>query len=302
MAVPDRAPAEAVAPADGGIAVLHPVPAPLLLVTAAISVQFGAAIAATLFDEVGPAGATLLRLFFAAVVLGALLRPRLRGNPPGSLRLVIAFGLALGVMNLCFYEALERIPLGVAVTIEFIGPMGVAVALSHRRLDLLWVALAATGILILADPFGAGGVDPTGLAFILAAAAAWAAYILLAQRTGELFRGSTALAMASFVAVLVPLGPGLAEAGSDLLAPEVLAIGLLVAVLSSVIPYSLEVEALRRLPAHVFGVLMSLDPALAALAGFFVLGQRLGAPEILAIGLVVVASIGVTRTAPARAE
>jgi inner membrane transporter RhtA len=302
MAVPDRAPAEAVAPADGGIAVLHPVPAPLLLVTAAISVQFGAAIAATLFDEVGPAGATLLRLFFAAVVLGALLRPRLRGNPPGSLRLVVAFGLALGVMNLCFYEALERIPLGVAVTIEFIGPMGVAVALSHRRLDLLWVALAATGILILADPFGAGGVDPTGLAFILAAAAAWAAYILLAQRTGELFRGSTALAMASFVAVLVPLGPGLAEAGSDLLAPEVLAIGLLVAVLSSVIPYSLEVEALRRLPAHVFGVLMSLDPALAALAGFVVLGQRLGAPEIVAIGLVVVASIGVTRTAPPRAD
>jgi inner membrane transporter RhtA len=301
MAVPDRAPAEAVAPADGGIAVLHPVPAPLLLVTAAISVQFGAAIAATLFDEVGPAGATLLRLFFAAVVLGALLRPRLRGNPPGSLRLVVAFGLALGVMNLCFYEALERIPLGVAVTIEFIGPMGVAVALSHRRLDLLWVALAATGILILADPFGGGGVDPTGLAFILAAAAAWAAYILLAQRTGELFRGSTALAMASFVAVLVPLGPGLAEAGSDLLAPEVLAIGLLVAVLSSVIPYSLEVEALRRLPAHVFGVLMSLDPALAALAGFVVLGQRLGAPEIVAIGLVVVASIGVTRTATAHA-
>jgi inner membrane transporter RhtA len=304
VAVPDRPPAEASAgrepgEPDHGIAALDPVPAPLLVLTAATSVQFGGAVAATLFDDVGPAGTALLRLVFAAVVLAALWRPRVRGHPPGALRLVLAFGLALGVMNLCFYEALERIPLGVAVTIEFAGPMGVAVALSRRRLDLAWVALAAAGILLLADPFGAGGVDPVGLAFVLAAAAAWAAYILLAQRTGALFRGSTGLAMASIAAVLVPLVPGVASAGGDLLGTEALLVGLLVAVMSSVIPYSLEVEALRRLPANVFGVLMSLDPAFAALAGFLVLGQRLGARELVAIGLVVVASIGVTRTAPA---
>ncbi len=303
MAVPDRAPAEAVGPEPGeperGIAALDPVPAPLLVLTAATSVQFGGAVAATLFDDVGPAGTALLRLAFAAIVLAALWRPPLRGHPPGSLRLILAFGLALGVMNLCFYEALDRIPLGVAVTIEFAGPMGVAVALSRRRLDLMWVALAAAGILLLANPFGAGGVDPVGLAFVLAAAAAWAAYILLAQRTGELFRGSTGLAMASVVAVLVPLVPGIGAAGADLLGTEALLVGALVAVMSSVIPYSLEVEALRRLPANVFGVLMSLDPAFAALAGFVVLGQRLGARELVAIGLVVVASIGVTRTAPA---
>jgi inner membrane transporter RhtA len=304
MAVPDRPPAEALADPRGaeterGIAALDRVPPPLLVLTAATSVQFGGAVAATLFDDVGPAGAALLRLLFAAIVLAALWRPRLRGHPPGSLRLIAAFGLALGVMNLCFYEALDRIPLGVAVTIEFAGPMGVAVALSRRRLDLVWAALAAAGILLLADPFGAGGVDPLGLAFVLAAAAAWAAYILLAQRTGALFRGSTGLAMASLVAVFVPLVPGIAGAGSDLLGAEPLLVGALVALMSSVIPYSLEVEALRRLPANVFGVLMSLDPAVAALAGFVVLGQRLGARELVAIALVVVASIGVTRTTPA---
>ncbi len=298
MAVPDRAPAEAVDRESGGIAALDPVPAPLLVLTAATSVQFGGAIAATLFDDVGPAGAALLRLGFAAVILAAMWRPRLRGHPPAAMRLVVAFGIALGVMNLCFYEALDRIPLGVAVTIEFVGPMGVAVAFSRRRLDLLWVLLAACGILLLADPFGAGGIDPVGLAFVLGAAVAWAAYILLAQRTGQLFRGSTALAMASVVAVLVPLGPGLAGGGMDLLGTEALLVGALVALMSSVIPYSLEVEALRRLPANVFGVLMSLDPVVATLAGFVVLGQRLGAREIVAIALVVVASIGVTRTSP----
>ncbi len=299
MAVPDRAPPEAVAPpGEGGIAALDPIPAPLLVLTAATSVQFGGAVAATLFDDVGPAGAALLRLAFAALILAALWRPRLRGHPPGSLKLVLAFGLALGVMNLCFYEALDRIPLGVAVTIEFVGPMSVAVAFSRRRLDLLWVVLAAAGILLLADPFSAGGVDPVGLAFVFAAAAAWASYILLAQRTGELFRGSTALAMASVVAVLVPLGPGLVDGGADLLGTEALLVGALVALMSSVIPYTLEVEALRRLPANVFGVLMSLDPAFAAVAGFVVLGQRLGAREIAAIALVVTASIGVTRSSP----
>lgn len=272
-------------------------PAPLLVLAAASSVQFGAAIAATLFDDLGPAGTSALRVGLAAVILLAAWRPRVRGVAREDLWLVFWLGLSLGVMNYAFYEALHRIPLGVAVTIEFAGPLSVAVALSRRRLDLLWVALAAAGILLLADP-GGGSLDTLGLVLVLIAAAAWAAYILLAARAGERFTGGRGLALAMVVAALVPLGPGLAEAGGDLLRPEFLAIGLAVALLSSVIPYSLEVEALRRIPRQVFGVLMSLEPVLAALAGFLVLHQKLGARELVAIGLVVAASIGATRSAP----
>lgn len=272
-------------------------PAPLLVLAAASSVQFGAAIAATLFDDLGPAGASALRVVLAAVMLLVLWRPRVRGVPRADLRLAGALGLSLGVMNLAFYEALDHLPLGVAVTIEFAGPLGVAVALSRRRIDVAWVVLAAAGILLLTSP-GGGSVDAPGLVFVLVAAAAWAAYILLAARAGRRFTGGRGLALAMVVAALVPLGPGIAEAGSDLLAPQLLAIGAAVALLSSVIPYSLETEALRRMPRQVFGVLMSLDPALAALAGYVVLGQSLGAHELLGIGLVMVASAGATRAAP----
>lgn len=259
--------------------------------------QFGAAIAATLFDDLGPAGTSALRVGLAALILAAVWRPRVRGVAREDLRLVFWLGLTLGVMNYAFYEALDRIPLGIAVTIEFAGPLGVAVALSRRRLDALWVALAAAGIVLLADP-GGGSLDPTGLALVFVAAAAWAAYILLAHRAGERFTGGRGLALAMIVAALVPLGPGIAEAGADLLAPEFLAIGAAVALLSSVIPYSLEMEALRRMPRNVFGVMMSLEPGLAALAGFLILDQALGARELLAIGLVSAASIGATRATP----
>jgi inner membrane transporter RhtA len=201
-------------------------------------------------------------------------------------------------MNLAFYEALDRIPLGVAVTIEFAGPVAVSVALSRRPLDLVWVVLAVAGILLLADPFGAGAVDPVGLLFVGTAAVAWAVYIVIAARAARRFEGLTGLALASAVAALVPLVPGVASAGADLLAPEMLALGLLVALLSSVIPYSLETTALRRIPPRVFGILMSLEPGVAALAGFLVLGQRLGARDLLAIALVIAASVGVTRTSP----
>jgi inner membrane transporter RhtA len=299
VAVPDRPAPEAVDRTGRGIAWLDPVPPVAMVVTAATSVQFGAALGATLFDELGPAGATLLRQAFAAAVLLALWRPRVRALDAASVRLVLGFGLALGVMNLCFYEALDRIPLGVCVTIEFIGPVAVAVLFSRRPLDLAWVALAVVGIVLLANPFGSGGVDRTGLVLILMAAAAWAVYIVLAQRTAHVFHGSTGLALAAGVAWLVPLGPGVAEGGAALLAPSALAIGAAVALLSSVIPYSLESESLRRMPANVFGVLMSLEPAVAALAGLVVLGQRLSAREVAAIGLVIAASVGVTRTSSA---
>lgn len=275
------------------------VPPVALVISGVVSIQFGAALARTLFDDVGASGTSLLRLAFAGLVMVLLTRPRLRDHAPADLRLVALFGLVLGGMNYTFYEALARIPLGVAVTIEFAGPLGVAVFTSRRRLDLVWAALAALGIVLLADPFGAGdGIDPTGLAFILAAASFWAAYILIAQRAGRRFDGMTGVALAMAVSTLVPLVPGLAQGGTDLLSPEVLGLGLVVALASSVIPYSLETEALRRLPANVFGVFMSLEPGVAAVAGFLVLGQSLGARDVLAIALVVAASIGVSRMAP----
>jgi len=182
------------------------------------------------------------------------------------------------------------------VTIEFLGPLGVAVAGSRRGLDLLWVGLAGAGVLLLANP-GGDGLDPVGVAFVLVAAAGWATYIVLAQRAGTRFAGTQGVALAMCVAALVPLGPGIAEAGTDLLRPELLALGAGVAVLSSAIPYSLETEALRRMPRHVFGVLMSLEPAVGALAGFLVLDQGLDAREVVAIGLVVAASAGASRNA-----
>lgn len=273
------------------------IPAPLMVLAAASSVQFGAAIAATLFDELGPSGTSSLRVALAALILLAAWRPSVRGVPRADLRLVAALGLSLGVMNYAFYEALDRIPLGVAVTIEFAGPLGVAVALSRRRLDFLWVVLASAGILLLADP-GGGSIDPTGLVLVIVAGAAWAAYILLAARAGTRFTGGRGLALAMGVAALVPLGPGIAHAGADLLKPEFLGIGAAIALLSSVIPYSLETEALRRMPRQVFGVLMSLEPALAALAGLIILGQQLSARDLVAIGLVIAASIGATRATP----
>jgi inner membrane transporter RhtA len=301
MAVQDRAPAEAVGgnPAVRGISALEPVPPVAMVLAAATSIQFGAALAATLFDDLGPAGTSLLRLGFAAVALLAIWRPRPSRHNPRHLRLALLFGLALGAMNLCFYEALDRLPLGVAVTIEFAGPVGVAVALSRRRLDLLWVALAVVGILLLTDPFGAGGLNGVGIAYVLGAAACWAAYIVVGQRASRVFSGGTGLSLAAVVAALVPLGPGIAQGGATLLHPRFLALGAVVALLSSVIPYTLETESLRRIPAHVFGVLMSLEPAVATVAGFVVLGQRLALRDMLAIGLVTAASVGVMRTAAA---
>ena len=258
-----------------------------LVLAAASSLQVGAAFAVTLFDDLGPAGAAFLRLAFAAVVLWAIWRPPLTGD----LRLAAAFGVALGLMNWSIYESMDRIPLGVAVTIEFAGPLLVAVIGSRRPLDGVWIVLAAAGILLLADP-GGGSIDGIGVLFALTAAACWMAYIHLSKRTGEAFPGGSGLALAMAVGALVVLPAGLIQGGSALTEPDLLGSALVVALASSVLPYSLELEALRRLPAAVFGVLMSLEPAVAALAGLVVLGQDLGARELLAIGMVVVASAG----------
>jgi inner membrane transporter RhtA len=258
-----------------------------LVVVAAMSPQVGAAFAVTLFDELGPAGAAFLRLAFAAVVLWAIWRPRLTGD----LRLAGAFGAALGLMNWSFYEAIDRIPLGVAVTIEFAGPLLVAAIGSRRPLDGVWIALAAAGIVLLVDP-GGGSMDAAGVGFALAAGGCWMAYIHLSKRTGAAFAGGAGLALAMAVGALIVLPAGVIQAGAALAQPDLLGSALVVALASSVLPYSLELEALRRLPEAVFGVLMSLDPAIAALAGFVFLDQDLGARELLAIAMVVVASAG----------
>jgi inner membrane transporter RhtA len=267
------------------------VPPTLLVLAAVSSVQFGAALAKTLFDEVGPAGTVFLRVLFAAIVLALVWRPRVAGRDGRELGLVLLYGLVLGGMNLAFYASLDRIPLGIAVTFEFVGPLGVAVFGSRRPLDLLWVGLAAAGILLLSD-FGGAELDSLGVALALLAGACWAAYILLAARVGRAFPGGGGLSLAMLVAA-VPLAPvGIADAGGELLVPWVLAVGAGVGLLSSAIPYALELEALRRLPVGVFGVLMSLEPAVAALAGFVVLGEELAARELAAIGLVIAASAG----------
>jgi inner membrane transporter RhtA len=261
-----------------------------LVLAAAGSLQVGAAFAVTLFDEVGPGGAAFLRLALAAVVLWAVWRPPIPSHLP-DLRLAGAFGVALGLMNWSIYESMARIPLGVAVTIEFAGPLLVAVLGSRRPLDALWVTLAAAGIVLLADP-GGGSIDGAGVGFALFAALCWMAYIHLSKRTGQAFPGGSGLALAMAAGALVVLPAGLIQGEAALLEPDLLGSALVVALASSVLPYSLELEALRRLPAAVFGVLMSLEPAVAALAGFVVLGQDLGARELVAIGMVVVASAG----------
>ena len=277
-------------------------PAPALVLAAVVSTQIGSAFAKGLFDDLGPGGTTFLRVAFAALVLALIARPSVGGRSPRDLATAAVFGLTLAGMNLCFYEAIDRIPLGIAVTIEFLGPLGVAVALSRRRLDLAWVVLAALGIALFADRGEGDSLDLVGVGFVLAAAAFWAAYILMSARTGRVFPGGSGLTLAMVVgaAVLVPIG--VADGGAALLEPELLAAGAGVAVLASAIPYALELEALRRLPTGVFGILLSIEPAVAALAGLVVLGQDLGVRDVVAIVLVVAASAGASMSAPPPAE
>jgi inner membrane transporter RhtA len=231
-----------------------------------------------------------LRILFAALVLVAIWRPALRLPETGA-KDVVALGLILGLMNLSFYESLDRIPLGIAVTIEFVGPLTVAVIGSRRRFDLLWVALAAAGLLLLA-PVPGSDLDALGCAFALFAGACWGLYIPVTARVGRAAPGGAGLAIAMAIAVVVVLPFGLADGAGDLLDGQLLAIAFGVAILSSAIPYSFELEALRRLPQSTFGVLMSLEPAVAAAAGLIVLGQDLSTQEVVAIGLVLTASAG----------
>jgi inner membrane transporter RhtA len=272
------------------------IPPVLLVLLAVLSVQFGAALAKSLFDEIGPGGTVFVRVLFAAIVLAAVWRPAVGGRSCADWRLIALFGLSLAGMNLAFYESLDRIPLGIAVTFEFVGPLGVAIAGSRRALDLVWVVLAAAGIVLLSD-FGSADLDGLGVALAFLAGSFWAAYILLSVRVGQAFPGGGGLALAMVVAAAVLAPVGVADAGSELLVPGILAVGACVAILSSAIPYTLELEALRHLPAGVFGVMMSIEPAMAALAGFIVLDEGLATRELVAILLVVAASAGAARNA-----
>ena len=271
-------------------------PSPILLVLIGIvSVQVGAGFAKLLFDQVDPTTLVWLRLVTSAVVLLASARPDLRSRSAADWRTVLAFGAALGLMNFSIYQSFARIPLGIAVTIEFIGPLAVALAGSRRARDLVWVLLAALGVVALGlEP---ADLDPVGVAYALLAAASWAAYILLSARTGRRWSGLSGLTTASLVAAVGLAPAALLIDGGALASPHVLVIGVVVGVMSSVVPYSCELVALRTLPAPVFGILMSLEPAAAALVGIVLVGEVLAPLQWVAVLCVVVASAGATRSA-----
>jgi inner membrane transporter RhtA len=291
---------------------MNAVPAWALVITGIVSVQIGAGLAGRMFGEVSPATMTVLRLWTAAIALAAFggrglgrsIRDLVRERAWRDAAVVVAFGVTLAIMNFAFYQAFARIPLGIAVTIEFLGPLAVAVASSRRVVDLAWVALAGAGVALLSDGWsslslhgGHGGIALAGVACALVAAACWAAYILLSASTGRRFPGSSGLAIAMVIAALLvtPAATVGSTGRDDPLRLAVLGSGVAAGLLSSVIPYRLEMETLRRIPARIFGIWMSLEPAVAALVGLALLGEALAPREWAAIGCVIVACAGAAR-------
>ncbi|MFF1439897.1 DMT family transporter [Streptomyces sp. NPDC058295] len=284
--------------APGRLGALGPVG---LVLAGGISVQFGGALAVTLMPRAGALGVVALRLLVAAVVLLVICRPRLRGHSRTDWGTVVVFGVTMAAMNGLFYQAVDRIPLGAAVTLEVLGPLALSVVVSRRALNLVWAGLALVGVFLLSGGGGdggglGGGLDLVGVAFALGAGAMWAAYIVFSARTGRRFPQADGLALAMAVGALLFLPLGLVESGSKLADPVTLGLGAAVALLSSVLPYTLELLALRRMPASTFAILMSLEPAVAATAGFLILDQALTTIQAAAIALVVAASMGAVRT------
>lgn len=269
---------------------IPPLPA---ILGAVVSVQGGAALAKHLFPVLGPTGTVGLRIGLSALVLLIAFRPPLRKLTAGQWRAIVPYGVVLGGMNLVFYLALSRIPLGLAVTLEFVGPLGVAIFGSRRLLDLAWVVLAAAGIALIA-PHRGGNVDPVGVLLALGAGAFWAAYILIGSRVSRRVPGGTAVAAGMLIAAVAVLPISVATGGFAQLTAGRTFAGLGVALLSSAIPYTLEMSALNALPARTFGILMSLEPAFAALAGRIFLGEILSPAQWLAVALVIAASTGTT--------
>ncbi|MGW2044966.1 EamA family transporter [Streptomyces sp. NPDC001858] len=323
MTPPDAAAATATAPgaATGASPQLSAAPGRLgslgslgpvgLVLAGGISVQFGGALAVTLMPRAGALGVVALRLLVAAVVLLVVCRPRLRGHSRADWGTVVVFGVTMAAMNGLFYQAVDRIPLGPAVTLEVLGPLALSVFASRRALNLVWAGLALAGVFLLSAGAGGdghggdggfGALDPVGVAFALGAGAMWAAYIVFSARTGRRFPQADGLALAMTVGALLFLPLGLAESGAKLVDPVTLGLGAAVAVLSSVLPYTLELLALRSLPASTFAILMSLEPAVAATAGFLILDQALTTTQAAAIALVVAASMGAVRTQVGRGK
>lgn len=270
----------------------------VLLLVSMISIQSGASLAKHLFPSVGAAGATTLRLVIGAILLAAAFRPWCMRIGPGQWRSLLAYGLSLGAMNLLFYQSLTTLPLGIAIALEFTGPLGVALVGTRRWRDAAWVALAVAGLWLLLPDVGGGHVDPSGAACALGAGLCWALYIVHGQRAG-VEHGAQTVALGAFVGALVVLPFGIAQAGSAMLSPGLLPLALAVALLSTALPYSLEMVALTRIPTRSFGMLMSLEPVFGALSGALLLGERLTAMQWLAVVAIVAASGGVAATARA---
>lgn len=268
-------------------------PAPLLVLGAIVSVQLGSAVAKGLFDDLGAAGITLLRLGLASLLLLAVLRPKLRSWSREAWEAAVLLGAAMAGMNLVFYLSLRTVPLGVAVTVEFLGPLALALVQTRRWLDLVWALVAASGVVLLGLD-GGSGAPRSGLLLAFVAGLFWAAYILASARVGRVLPGIDGLAVALAVATVLVLPFGLEGAAAVVGRPGLLISALAVALLSSVISYGLELAALRRIPTRVFGILMSLEPGAAAIAGLLVLDQALGTREVVALVLVSIASVGIT--------
>ncbi len=269
-----------------------------LAVASMTTIQLGAALSEPMFDEIGAAGTVALRLALAALLLWPFVRPRLRGRTREDLGAAVALGACSGLLTLAFFEAISRIPLGVAVTIEFLGPLGVALAGSRRARDAGWVLAAGAGVALLTLGDGAGEpLDAAGVGFALVSALCWAGYILLTKRVGARWAGLQGLSVSLIVAALVTLPVGIVSAGGDLVRPDLLLAGVGLALLIPLLPYAFELVALRRLPTALFGVIMSLEPAIAALLGYLILDQQLATVGIVAIALVSVASAGATLSA-----
>jgi inner membrane transporter RhtA len=278
------------APARSG-GFLRSLPPVVLVLGSISSTQIGAALAKDVFPVIGTQPTVFLRVASAAVLLLAVARPRWNGEWRRHVGIVVLFGTILAVMNFLFYMSLSRVPLAIAVTVEFIGPLGVAIAGSRRVRDLVWVVLAGVGIVLL-SPIEAHNIDPVGVAYALGAGVCWASYIIAGARMGRALEGGTALAVAMTIAAALLIPVGAVGVVHGFRTPWAIFIGCIVGLLSSALPYSLEVEALRRLPTRVFGVWMSLEPAVAAIAGFLMLGEHLDWQGVVALVLITIASAG----------